>query len=861
MSDLLVKIGPYQILKKLGAGGMGEVFLAYDDRLDRQVAIKRIRSDKGASSERQERFRREARLAAKLNHPTIVHVYDVLTEGDVNFIVMEHVEGTNLRRLLDDGPLPVGEAAAIGRDVAEGLAEAHDQGIVHRDLKSENVLVTPSGHAKITDFGIAKRLLRGEDEESLTAQGHVLGTYRAMSPEQARGEKVDHRSDLFSLGVLLYEALTGKSPFEAENELAMLNRIVHHRQISVHKVNPEVPENLSSLIDHLLEKDPRLRPRNAGEAVNVLRDVASHEQEGGTATSAGVHTLVKPSKETTGPKGWATEILGTRSRRQTLIWLGLFVIVSSAAVYYLTLRSRPEAPVYVAVLKPKVVNRTGIDEIGLLALDVRVALLRGLLAREGISPKNFDEVDAISGPVPSIARAVAADEVIESTLDCGSEVCQVLLQRLQGRDGIILWAESFEVPTDDFYMTANAVASQIGRGFENHPPRKGMPDFTVDSQGLKTFLDLRRRFDNREALDPILQGLVALREKSPRFLDAYLLEADVARYKFHDAREPEDLRRAFDLIRTARALAPNDPQPLFTLFDVALAGRDLTQAQTALAELEQLAPGDARVLDRRARLLRDQGRTQEALVLLRSAAERHPSWKRLSTLARMEYQHGESDAARRHLEELLRRAPDNIDGLSLLAEVELTSGDLVRATVLFERLSRLSPDPSKLTNLGLVYLLTGRYSKAVTACQRALEKAPQNPFFTLNLADSHLLAGHKEKASRLYQQVLDLMAADPMAQSPQALSVKAQSLAHLGQNQQAIAAIHDALLLAPEDGAIAYEAALVYALLGETESALLQAKTAVQQGFQPLWFILPWFDSLRSRSEFSSLLTPVPRPN
>jgi len=490
-----------------------------------------------------------------------------------------------------------------------------------------------------------------------------------------------------------------------------------------------------------------------------------------------------------------------------------------------------------------------------------VALLRGLLAREGISPKGFDEIDAVSGPSAAVARAVAADEVVKSSLACASEVCRVVLQRVKGDDGGVLWNESFEVPTDDFYVASNAVASQIGRGFEDHPPRKDVPQFEIDHEDLKAFLDLRRRFDAREPPDPILQGLAALREKSPRFLDAYLLEADVARYKFHDSRDPQDLRRALDLIRTARALAPNDPQPLLTLFDVELAGRDLTQARSTLGELELLVPGDVRVLDRRARLLRDQGNLEEALALLRSAAARQPSWKRLSTLARMEYQHGENAAARQHLHELLSRAPDNIDGLSLLAEVELSSGDLGKATVLFERLTKLSPDPSKLTNLGVVYFLTGRFDRAVEACRRAFQSEPKNPFFALNLADAYLLSGRRAEASSLYQQVIDLVQGTSTAPTAQMLSVKAQSLAHLGRGREAIAAIQDALRLAPEDAAIAYEASLVYALLGEDESALVLAEQAVHGGYLPQWFMLPWFDTLRSRPELSSLLSLNPGPD
>jgi len=302
LTDLPAMIGPYQVLKPLGAGGMGEVFLAYDERLDRKVAIKRIRSGTGVTPERRERFRREARMAAKLNHPAIVQIYDVLTEGDESYIVMEHVEGTNLRRLLDDGPLPVAEVVALARDVAGGLAEAHRQGIVHRDLKSENVLVTPEGRAKIADFGIAKRVLAGTDGDSLTADGRVLGTFRTMSPEQARGEAVDFRSDLFSLGVLLYEAMTGQSPFAAENELAMLSRIVRDRQTPVRKVRPEIPEELSVLVDHLLEKDPLRRPRSAREVAQALTGRTLQSQ-----METGSRTVMEPVAWAPPPSAAATQ--------------------------------------------------------------------------------------------------------------------------------------------------------------------------------------------------------------------------------------------------------------------------------------------------------------------------------------------------------------------------------------------------------------------------------------------------------------------------------------------------------------------------------------------------------------------------
>ena len=282
------RIGPYQILERIGVGGMGEVFLAYDSRLDRRVAIKRIRPGSEVTPVSRERFRREARLAARLSHSAIVQVYDILEE-----------EGSRVHRHGvrggDDPPRP-GRRRTAGRARGPGAGARAGRGAGHG--------ASPGGHpprpqererpdhprrrAKIIDFGIAKRLLAESAEDSLTAQGHVLGTYRAMSPEQARGEEVDHRSDLFSFGVLLYETLTGRSPFEAENELATLNRIVQSRQTPLRKVNPAVPEQLSRLVDHLLEKDPRLRPRSAGEVGRELAPAAG----GGT----GPQTLLDPTE-------------------------------------------------------------------------------------------------------------------------------------------------------------------------------------------------------------------------------------------------------------------------------------------------------------------------------------------------------------------------------------------------------------------------------------------------------------------------------------------------------------------------------------------------------------------------------------
>jgi TOMM system kinase/cyclase fusion protein len=272
VSDATPKtIGPYEVLRTLGKGGMGEVLLAYDPRLDRQVAIKRIRADITLDENRRRRFRREAQVAAGLNHPAIVHVFDLLTEDDTEHIVMEYVPGKALRSILKRGALTVREVIAMGLELAEGMAYAHRRGVVHRDLKTENVLVTPEGEPKITDFGIARRLLTNSPQEALTREGMVLGTYRAMSPEQIRGDEVDARSDLFSFGVLLYECLTGESPFLAESETATIARVLNQEVPPLQEVVPGVPGGLSALVVHLLQKDPHLRPRAGRETVDRFR--------------------------------------------------------------------------------------------------------------------------------------------------------------------------------------------------------------------------------------------------------------------------------------------------------------------------------------------------------------------------------------------------------------------------------------------------------------------------------------------------------------------------------------------------------------------------------------------------------------
>lgn len=269
-SEDLGRVGPYRLDEPLGSGGMGTVWRAWDERLKRPVALKQLLSGTLDSPTLRERFRREAEAEARLNHPSIVRVYDILATEGGDWIVMELVEGRTLQSWLTEGPLEIGRAIRLGREIAEGLAEAHAHGIIHRDLKASNVMVTGSGHAKILDFGVAKQIQPEAQDTTLSAQGTIVGTSHAMSPEQALGLRLDGRSDLFSFGSLLYEMLTGVPPFRAETGTATLARVCSYRQPPVSELRPEVPQELSDLVDRLLEKDPVYRPQSAEELAAAL---------------------------------------------------------------------------------------------------------------------------------------------------------------------------------------------------------------------------------------------------------------------------------------------------------------------------------------------------------------------------------------------------------------------------------------------------------------------------------------------------------------------------------------------------------------------------------------------------------------
>ncbi len=290
---------------------MGEVYLAWDELLERHVAIKRIRADRIGDATQRARFLREARMVARLDHPAIIRVYHVLERENSHYLVMEYARGQELGKLIAGGALDTIRAMALGRDVADGLAEAHAQGLIHRDLKPANVMVTQD-RAKILDFGLAKPLRQDAlpvKESQVTQTGMLVGTVHAMSPEQAAGQPVDHRSDLFAFGGLLYEMFSGRPPFRGDNLLDTLRRIQNQEPEPLGELCPELPERAIRLVERLLQKDPQLRPHSTRWVARELAALASGSADqlpvavalpyqpisGGAPALADASTLVGPS--------------------------------------------------------------------------------------------------------------------------------------------------------------------------------------------------------------------------------------------------------------------------------------------------------------------------------------------------------------------------------------------------------------------------------------------------------------------------------------------------------------------------------------------------------------------------------------
>lgn len=839
-------IGPYELAERIGAGGMGEVFRAWDSRLERWVAIKTILASKELSPERRERLRREARAVASLSHPAVTQVFDIVLDHDRDHVVMELVQGRSLASWLEPGALAPEVAVEIARQIAAGLAAAHAKGIVHRDLKAENIIVADDLRVKILDFGLAKRILDDRDD-TLTHEGVVMGTSRAMSPEQAEGKSIDHRSDLFALGSLLYQMLTGSHPFAVASNMETMRRVVYHTPKPVLELAPGVPLALAGLTDALLAKDPGDRPRHADDVVRVLDEIA-HEWATGSGSRVSSARLTQTYAHRAAPR---------RQRR----WLvgGAVVLVGVITASALWMSRRPTPPVAVAIMAPVVAADAVADVADRARQAVQMAAVETVASLSGLAAIDPLELRNAGTTVREVATAVAADEVVVASISGCSSACRITLRRVDP-SGAVLWSSAlFEVPGDDLQLMARAVAAKLRDAWPDRQPRRETIIPNVDPELFARFLEIRQLRDSASpgvTRDDLLARLEQIRQAAPDFLEVHLEEADLARYRFEASSDPRYLERARAALDRAKRLAPDDPRLIDQAVSLAIAANDLATARRELARLEDVVPGDSRTLELRGDVLHASGDAAGAVKLFRRLVAARPSARNLYAAAEAELYVGNVAAASELLRRGLERAPSTPFLLAKLAQLELMSGEPGHADALLSRLVEITPSSIAWVNLGTARFLLRDYQGALEAYRRSYELDPEVATTSLNLGECYKVIGDEGNARTWFERALAAAAPGRAAGDEEAVGVAALALAHLGRVREAANAIQEEQRLAPDAIATQYDAAVVHALLGEEASAMSAAEQALQGGMHPIWFSLPWFDRLREEPDFAAALAP-----
>ena len=478
----------YIIIEELGRGGMGVVYRAEDTKLRRTVALKFLPPELTHIPEVKERFMREAQAAAALDHPNICTVYESDEAEGANFISMAYIEGQSLKEKIEAGPMALEEALKLAEQVAEGLQEAHQKGIVHRDIKSANIMVSERGQAKIMDFGLA----RVAGSSLLTKDGSTMGTVSYMSPGQARGKEVDHRTDIWSFGVVLYELLTGKLPFQGEHEQAVIYSILKENPEPITNLRPDVPVSIEQVVEKALEKDADKRYQQVDELLDDLKSI-----------SAGIvpeEIKVRLRKEK------------LRKRRKAIVYAGAVGLAIMAAVLVLTFfPGRAEAIDSIAVLPLE--NLTGDPEQEIFVDGVtdeligHIAQISGL--RRVISRSTAMQYKSVEKTLPEIARELNVDAVVEGTV---YQVGDKVRLRLQLIDALPeernLWAQTYERAGTDVLLMYGEIARTIAG--EIHVKLTAEEEIRL----------AKARQVNPEAYEACLKGMSHWYKPTPPDLDA-----------------------------------------------------------------------------------------------------------------------------------------------------------------------------------------------------------------------------------------------------------------------------------------------------------------------------------------------------
>ena len=869
------RLGPYEILSSLGAGGMGEVYRARDRKLDRDVAVKVLPQSVAADSDTLARFEREAKAVAALSHPNILSIFDFGTQDGVAYAVMELLEGESLRGRLAGGPIPQKQAVDYALQVAKGLSAAHEKGVVHRDLKPENLFVSKDGHLKILDFGLAKRVPQVPPGEATTVPtvslhtepGTVMGTAGYMSPEQVRGHAVDHRSDIFSFGTILYEMLSGKRAFKGDTAMETMTAILRDEPPELSGSGRSVPPALEHIVRHCLEKSPEQRFHSAHDVVFALEETAA-----GAVTS--------------GPQAASPTV-----EKNVLVAVAVvMVLVLGIAGVFLLRRphkATTEGVTRVAVLPFENLGSPEDDYFADGIADAVRGKLTSVRGLEVIARASSVVYKKTTKTPKQIANELQAPYLLTATLrwqKSGStsrvQVTPELVEVKESGAPASKWQQPFDAALTDVFQVQSDIASRVaealgvalGAGEEKRLSEKPTQNLVAYDAFLKG-----EEASKSMAVDepPRVRKALSLYEQAvaldPDFALAWARVSQASSFLFWNTTPaPELAERARQAAERAVVLAPDRPEgyrALGVYRDYVL--NDAVGAQEQYGRALRIGPISADLVAMRAFLETRLGHWDPSVELYRQAEHLDPL--SVGTKTRLGFAllyMKRVREAREAFDRGLALAPAGLTLIESKAETFLVEGDLARArAVVMAAPKEVEPTVlvAFLANVDdLVWLLDEQQMELLFRLTPSAFD-DERAAWALCLAQAYALKGdagklhtYAEEARTAFQKQL---AATP--QNPMRHALLGLTLAYLGQKEEAIREGERAVALQPvEKDAFfgpynQHQLVRIFTLVREPEKALDQLEPLLKTPYvlSPGWLkIDPNFDPLRKNPRFQKLV-------
>lgn len=841
---------------------MGEVYRARDTQLGRDVAIKLLRGDLDVSRERLSRFAQEARAASALNHPNIITVHEIGYQDESPYIVMELVDGTSLRDLIVNGPLPLRRAIEISCQIADGLAAAHEKGIVHRDLKPDNVMVSRDGFAKILDFGLAKLSVSPVEDEASTLQfeaprtraGVVFGTAAYMSPEQASGIAPDFRSDQFSLGVIFYEMVTSRRPFIGPTTVDTLAAILHSEPEPIEKLNPGVPAPFRWIIERCLEKEADERYASTRDLARELRTIRDRVFETGSGD------LPRPSAGT-----------DRRSLVQGAGIIAAVVVVASLLSHRAPTRSAAP-PVSAAASLPQkkclavlAFKDLSGDPGGQLLVDglsetlsVRLARLPDLQVMPPSSSSSLDQ-----SRLDRVGQMLGANLILRGAVQRAGTRLRVSYSLVRPEQGILLAGDTIDASSSDLFSTQDLLTESVARALQlSAPVRPILPASSlVHSGGQDRYLQALgylQRYESEASVDgavKLLEQLAAERESAQ--VSAALGRAYLSKYRLtHDKSWMDKAARSCEL---AVAEDSKLPDVHVTLGELRIEGGRWEEAAAEFQQTIDQQPGNVEAILGLAQAYRLSGKAEDAERTFRRAIALRPNyWAPYNKLGALYLSRGRYDDAAGMFLRVTELTPDNVLGYNNLGAVYQQTGRYDEAIRVFTQSIDRKPTGQAYSNLGTCQYFIGDFPLAARSFERATALTPQNDLYWANLGDAYRWSpGQEAKAAAAFDRAIGL-ARSKLQLNDRDLPARARlslSLAKRGRIAEGRNEIAKAMKSDPDDPNLLYKAAVMEILAGSETQAISWLERAVKKGY-PTSLLQrdPELKRLERNNGFASLL-------